>query len=167
MNTVKKIAALAIGSTTLALTAVAGTGAAQAASGPTHTSALVERGQPTRDARAPAGSPAILEFSAPFTFAKGASYGSGSTSLQFQQDGDLVLTDQNATGTWSTDTSGRGDTAVFRADGDLVVFDAAGNALWESGTAGANGATLRLGSDGSLAIYATNGQALWVTNANH
>lgn len=156
MKHVSKAIALTVGTATLGLTAIAGPAMAQAPA--PHTA------QPHHVVRT-AGAPASIEFFPPYVFRKGARFGSGRAFLSFQDDGNLVLKNQTGAVLWTSDTTGRGEYAVFGTDGDLVVYDAGNSPLWESGTAGNPGATLWLNPTGSLVIYNSSGQAIWQEGA--
>lgn len=82
---------------------------------------------------------------------------SGTYRLQFQADGNLVLTHLPSTVLWSSNSDGAGgDSARMQGDGNLVVY-AGATPLWASGTAGTAGAYLVLQNDGNLIIYTSGG----------
>jgi hypothetical protein len=85
--------------------------------------------------------------------------------LIMQNDGNLVIYDQNNHPLWSSNTGGRGYEAVFQSDGNFVVYDRGWHSVWQPqpSTAGDNGATLVLQSDGNVTIM-YQGRAVWAAN---
>ena len=76
----------------------------------------------------------------------------GRYSLVLQDDGNVVLYNQNSKALWALGTSGKTiDNLQFQSDGNLVLYGAGGVALWASGTVGAD--KLVLQGDGNLVIY--------------
>jgi hypothetical protein len=72
--------------------------------------------------------------------------------LALQNDGDLVLRDEDDTVVWSTDTHVPDSHAVFQADGNFALYSSDDETLWSSQTDGHDGAVLVLQADGTLAI---------------
>jgi hypothetical protein len=54
-------------------------------------------------------------------------------------------------------------TLDFQDDGNLVLYDGFGQPLWDAGTSGTSGAELRMQDDGNVVIYNGAGQPLWST----
>jgi hypothetical protein len=96
----------------------------------------------------------------------GASIASARATLSMQDDGNLVVTDENGTVRWSSHTEGRGYRTVFQDDGHLVVYTRDNQAAWSSGTAGHDGAVLVLQNDGDVVIQ-QDGTTLWVSGTAH
>lgn len=90
---------------------------------------------------------------------------SGQHSLLLQEDGNLVLYDQDRQPVWASGTDGQQvSDATMQADGNLVLHGPSGDAVWASDTYGNNGAYLVLQDDRNLVIYAADGSPLWATN---
>lgn len=73
--------------------------------------------------------------------------------LMFQNDGNLVLSNNNGTAIWEAGTSNRGSRAEFQNDGNLVIYDSYNRALWSTNTARRGGDKLTVQNDGNLVIY--------------
>ncbi len=97
---------------------------------------------------------------------KGTLVRTNRTRLMLQTDGDLVIIDEDETIRWRSNTSGRGDHAVFQDDGHLVVYDSGQNPLWSSGTVAHPGAVLVLAADGNVNIV-DQGAIIWSSNTAH
>lgn len=84
----------------------------------------------------------------------------------YQQDGNLVLYDENwrplwDTGTWGTDPG----YVELQGDGNLVMHNASGAILWDVGvTAGHPDDWLIVQDDGNVVIYDGDHHPLWATN---
>jgi hypothetical protein len=109
----------------------------------------------------------LLEFSAgSFRLSQGGSVSVGSFSLVMQNDGNLVLYQQNGPVVWSTGTFGQNCGASqcfadFQADGNLVVYNGS-TLLWTSRTSGNPGAALVFATQSpQLQIIAANQAVLW------
>jgi surface antigen len=88
-------------------------------------------------------------------------------TLQFQNDGNLVLTNKSGQALWATGSEGKAATLVMQADGNLVMYDSRRQPIWASNTSGNPGAFISLQNDGNLVIYQKNrAKALWSTNTN-
>ncbi|NVJ59386.1 MAG: metallophosphoesterase [Gammaproteobacteria bacterium] len=76
----------------------------------------------------------------------------GEYRLVMQQDGNLVIYNQQGQAIWSSNTVGSGaDRLVYQSDGNLVIY--AGNqAVWSSGTGGVNSTRLVIKNDGTLVM---------------
>lgn len=97
---------------------------------------------------------------ATFDLAAGESVVAGDRSLIMQQDGNLVVYDQDHKARWASVTGGEGNSARFQADGNLVVYNSGGQPLWASQTGGHQGAVLVFQADGNVVI--TSGDTvLW------
>ncbi|UOZ06952.1 DUF4241 domain-containing protein [Amycolatopsis sp. WQ 127309] len=89
---------------------------------------------------------------------------SGRATLVHQDDGNLVLYDNEGRGTvWSAGTPGRGTgCCALQPDGDFVVYDDQARAVWSTGTAGHPGAVLSVHDDG-LVLRDPAGSVVWST----
>lgn len=105
------------------------------------------------------------------TLASGASLAPGQAllsadgrfRLEYQADGDLVLTYLGVGPLWSTGTQGAPGSVSMQGDGNLVVYDAGGTPVWASGTEGNPGASLLVQADGNVVLYAPGGAPVWAT----
>jgi hypothetical protein len=90
---------------------------------------------------------------------------SGRYSLLLQEDGNLVLYDQDGQPVWASGTDGQPVSELtMQADGNLVLYASSGGALWASDTYGNDGAYLVLQDDRNLVLYAADGSPIWATN---
>ncbi|GHB68564.1 hypothetical protein GCM10010377_69280 [Streptomyces viridiviolaceus] len=96
----------------------------------------------------------------------GESIESDRARLTLQDDGNLVVADENGTVRWSSHTTGMGHKAVFQADGHLVVYTQDDRTAWSSGTAGHDGAELVLQEDGDVVIQKDD-VVLWLSGTAH
>jgi hypothetical protein len=84
--------------------------------------------------------------------------------LEFQSNGDLVLSRKVGTHSetfWTSGTAGTGaDSVSMQADGNLVIYGS-GRALWASNTDGHPGAQLEVQDDGNAIIYDVDRTPLW------
>ncbi|MFC4498076.1 MULTISPECIES: protein kinase domain-containing protein [Streptomyces] len=103
---------------------------------------------------------------ATFELATGESVVAGDRSLIMQEDGNLVVYDQDHKARWAAMTGGEGNSARFQADGNLVVYNSGGQPLWASQTNGHPGAVLVFQADGNVVIKSGD-TALWATGTNH
>lgn len=95
---------------------------------------------------------------------------SGKASLHMQQDGNLVVQDENSTPRWAAGTWwASGANAVFQTDGNLVIYRdlARTQPIWSSNTSGNSGSRLFVQDDGNVVIYSYSNQPIWFTNTNH
>jgi hypothetical protein len=91
----------------------------------------------------------------------------GRFSLVLQQDGNLVLYEQEAGPVWASATDGREvSTATMQEDGNLVLYVPTGEPVWASDTNGNSGASLVLQDDGNLVIYGADGTPVWATDTS-
>lgn len=124
-------------------------------------SATAQEPQETQESQEPRGedaAPKVIQ--ATFELATGESVGTGTRSLIIQQDGNLVIYDQDRKARWAAKTSGEGNTARFQADGNLVVYNSAGQPVWASRTNGHPGAVLVFQADGNVVIMSGD-TVLW------
>ena len=86
----------------------------------------------------------------------------GTYRLQFQNDGNLVLTNLvSGRAVWASGTvNARPGQLVMQSDGNLVITND-GIALWSSRSAGNSGAFVALQGDGNVVIYNTRGSSPW------
>ena len=85
-------------------------------------------------------------------------------TLQFQDDGNLVLYDQSANALWASGTAGSGATQVdMQMEGNLVIY-AGGTPVWATPTGSYPNAYLLVQNDGNVVIYSDVGVPLWATN---
>ncbi|WP_426478355.1 PQQ-binding-like beta-propeller repeat protein [Chryseobacterium sp. CBSDS_008] len=73
--------------------------------------------------------------------------------LIFQNDGNLVLSNNNGDPIWGTGTDNKGSRAEFQNDGNLVVYDSYNKSVWSSNTSRRGGTKLTVQNDGNLVIY--------------
>lgn len=144
--------ALALGGVALAASGVAGTAVASPAPAPAPNSA-----------RVPATNQDIYPVK---TFFGGDGVRSDRARLIFQQDGNLVVYDENGVPRWASHTVGSGHSAVFQQDGNFVVYTDQDRAVWASNTNG-RGSRLSIQDDGNVVIYDSAGNAVWSTNTQH
>jgi hypothetical protein len=118
----------------------------------------------TAEARAPEGPVAIGDRMLP-----GQTLGrqsltspSGRTTLVHQDDGNLVIYDNDGRGAvWSSGTQGRYTArCVLHPDGDLALYDRRGHVVWSTDTAGHPESFLTVEDDG-IALRAPDGTVLW------
>ncbi|MEU3616398.1 protein kinase [Streptomyces sp. NPDC006872] len=95
---------------------------------------------------------ALKVVQATFELATGESVGTSARSLIMQEDGNLVVYDQDHKARWAAMTGGEGNSARFQADGNLVVYNSGGQPLWASQTNGHQGAVLVFQADGNVVI---------------
>lgn len=85
--------------------------------------------------------------------------------LVFQQDGNLVVYDQNSSAQWAARTDGKGWTCAFQGDGNLVVYDSDGNPEWASNSDGHPNAQLVVQGDGNVVVY-DGTDAVWASGTD-
>ncbi|MDI2590010.1 putidacin L1 family lectin-like bacteriocin [Pseudomonas sp. 681] len=82
-------------------------------------------------------------------------YVSGGTTLIFQSDGNLVVSNGPLGVLWASWTQNKGATrAVMQTDGNFVIYNASNVPLWQTGTAGQPNAYARIQTNGSFSIAA-------------
>jgi hypothetical protein len=87
-------------------------------------------------------------------------------TLVFQNDGNLVVYDENKAPRWASNTQFQGKRCVFEQDGDLVVYDDKGEKRFRSQTNG-RGATLWIQSNGDVAVRDKDLVPIWRTSTDH
>ncbi|MFE2185556.1 hypothetical protein [Streptomyces sp. NPDC059455] len=97
---------------------------------------------------------------ATFELATGESVVAGTRSLIMQEDGSLVVHDQDHKPRWAAMTKGEGNSARFQADRNLVVYNSEGQHLWSSRTNGHPGAVLVFQADGN-GVIKSGDAVLW------
>jgi outer membrane protein assembly factor BamB len=89
----------------------------------------------------------------------------GQYSLVVQDDGNLVLYDQDGQAVWAAGTDGREvASATMQDDGNLVLYSANNEAVWASDTYGNERAYLVVQDDRNVVIYSADGTSIWATN---
>lgn len=134
--------------------------AAPATAGKTPSASTEQPQQPQESQKSQDGDAAPKVVQALLELATGESVGTGARSLIIQQDGNLVIYDQDRKARWAAMTSGEGNTARFQADGNLVVYNSGGQPVWASQTNGHPGAVLVFQADGNVVIT-SGGTVLW------
>lgn len=86
------------------------------------------------------------------------------TSLDLQQDGNLVvyrdgIAKWQAEGAWPN-----GRRVAMEADGNFVLYGEDNRKIWESKTLGNPGSFLAVQDDGNVVIYKPGGIPIWHTN---
>ncbi|MGW1780011.1 protein kinase domain-containing protein [Streptomyces sp. NPDC002143] len=109
---------------------------------------------------------AIKVVQATFELPTGESVVAGARSLIMQQDGNLVVYDQDHKPRWAAMTGGEGNSARFQADGNLVVYNSAGQPVWASRTNGHPGAVLVFQADGNMVIKSAD-TVLWAAGTEN
>ncbi|AGP59529.1 hypothetical protein [Streptomyces rapamycinicus] len=95
---------------------------------------------------------ALKVIEATFELPTGKSVVAGARSLIMQEDGNLVVHDQDRKPRWAAMTKGENNSARFQTDGNLVVYSSEGQHLWFSRTNGHPGAVLVFQADGNVVI---------------
>lgn len=100
--------------------------------------------------------------SAPSTLTRGQFWSTNRISMVMQEDGNLVVYDENGKATWASMTFGEHHSARFQEEGNLVVYNGADRPVWASQTHGHPGAKLVLRRNGEV-VVADRGTVLWST----
>ena len=89
----------------------------------------------------------------------------GRFHFYYQNDGNLVLYDENWSPLWASNTGGTTTgRVIMQADGNLVIYNASNVAVWASNTSNNNGAFLVVQSDGVALIFTYDGSYIpWGT----
>lgn len=89
----------------------------------------------------------------------------GKYRLVFQEDGNLVLYNNQDDAMWNSGTSNQGgQIAKLQEDGNFVIYAEGGRLLWNTDTDGLSISNLLLQNDGNLVLYGSNGEDhLWQT----
>ena len=86
---------------------------------------------------------------------------SGRHRLVHQDDGNVVLYDDQGRALWQTGTAGTPtDRLIFQGDGNLVLYGDDGSPLWQTGTHG-RGDVLVVQDDTNVVVYAADGTPVW------
>jgi hypothetical protein len=88
------------------------------------------------------------------------------TKLIMQQDGNLVVYDENGTARWASGTFGTGLWAVFQETGNIVIYDRESKPVWTSGEPDHQSAVLWLQEDGNVVIQ-EGSEVLWQSGTAH
>jgi len=95
----------------------------------------------------------------------------GRFRLYMQDDGNLVLSQKDASGNfsialWTTQTNGipAANLLEMQDDGDLVIYSFGGARVWSSGTSGKPGLHLKLYNNGNMKLYDGSYGTVWQTN---
>ncbi|MGW0565372.1 Dyp-type peroxidase [Streptomyces sp. NPDC003016] len=108
------------------------------------------------------------EISAVSTFDIGDTVDAGRAKLVLQDDGRLVVFDENEDPRWaSKNPATKGARAVFQEDGNLVIYTPDNQPVWASVTDGNPGARLVVQADGNVVIYDSRGTPVWHTKTQH
>jgi hypothetical protein len=89
-------------------------------------------------------------------------------TLEFQLDGNLVLTkrDNQRKVLWASGTSGRGAKLSVQSDGNVSIYDRSNQPIWATNTDRNPGAFLSLQNDGNLVVYTPNRRQIFATNTS-
>ncbi|MGW4227740.1 hypothetical protein ACWEF9_00375 [Streptomyces sp. NPDC004980] len=79
-----------------------------------------------------------------------------------QNDGNLVVYNEDGHAIWAAMTFGERHSATFQADGNLVIHNADDRPIWGAGSFGHPGAKLVLREDGKVVVV-DGGTVLWST----
>lgn len=86
----------------------------------------------------------------------------GKYMLLYQEDGDLVLYDEEGKALWSSKTKGQPAWRTYmQPDGNFVVYKGFHKPIWASNTENNPNSELVLGDDGGLAIFDIKGNKIW------
>ncbi|MEU1891763.1 Dyp-type peroxidase [Streptomyces pristinaespiralis] len=108
------------------------------------------------------------EISAVSTFDIGDIVDAGRVKLLFQDDGKLVVFDENDDPRWASNNPATpGARAVFQEDGNFVIYTPDNQPVWASATDGNPGAVLSVQADGNVVIYNSKGAPVWHTKSRH
>ncbi|MER5429145.1 protein kinase [Streptomyces sp. NPDC002588] len=146
-----------------AASATAGKTPSASAQEPQETEQSQEAGN-SPEAQQPDAELKVIE--ATFELATGESVVAGDRSLIMQQDGNLVIYDENHKARWAAMTRGEGNSARFQTDGNLVVYNSGGQPLWSSRTNGHQGAVLVFQADGNVLIKSGD-TVLWAAGTEN
>ncbi|ALC22512.1 Dyp-type peroxidase [Streptomyces pristinaespiralis] len=108
------------------------------------------------------------EISAVSTFDIGDIVDAGRAKLLLQDDGKLVVFDENDDPRWASNNPATpGARAVFQEDGNFVIYTPDNQPVWASATDGNPGAVLSVQADGNVVIYNSKGAPVWHTKSRH
>ncbi|MFG3408432.1 Dyp-type peroxidase [Streptomyces sp. NPDC048142] len=106
--------------------------------------------------------------SAVSTFLLMDSVDAGKARLVLQDDGRLVVFDEDESPRWASNNPATPDArAVFQEDGNLVIYTPDNQPVWASGTADNPGAVLVVQADGNVVIYDSENAPIWSTRTQH
>ncbi|NBM19049.1 mannose-binding protein [Streptomyces sp. GC420] len=114
----------------------------------------------TEQPRTPAWTSTVV--SATSVLSVGRSWSTNRIRMVMQEDGNLVVYNENNNATWASMTFGTGHTARFQADGNLVIHNADDRPIWAAGSYGHEGAKLVLRKDGKVVVM-DGGTVVWST----
>ncbi|MFE7000414.1 mannose-binding protein [Streptomyces griseus] len=100
--------------------------------------------------------------SAPSSIGVGQSWATNRIRMTMQQDGNLVVYNEQNKPVWAAMTFGENHRAIFQPDGNLVVHNGDDRAIWASKTHDFGGARMVLRPDGKVVIV-HNGRVVWST----
>ncbi|SCE59974.1 mannose-binding protein, partial [Streptomyces sp. OspMP-M43] len=92
----------------------------------------------------------------------GQSWATNRIRMTMQQDGNLVVYNEQNKPIWAAMTFGENHRAIFQPDGNLVVHNGDDRAIWASKTHDFGGARMVLRPDGKVVIV-HNGRVVWST----
>jgi hypothetical protein len=108
------------------------------------------------------------EISAVSTFDIGDVVDAGKAKLMLQDDGKLVVFDENDDPRWASNNPATpGARAVFQEDGNFVIYTPDNRPVWASATDGNPGAFLAVQADGNVVIYNSKGGPVWHSRTQH
>ncbi|WP_405506688.1 mannose-binding protein [Streptomyces cyaneofuscatus] len=92
----------------------------------------------------------------------GQSWATNRIRMTMQQDGNLVVYNEQNKPIWAAMTFGENHRAIFQPDGNLVIHNGDDRAIWASKTHDFGGAQMVLRSDAKVVIV-HNGRVVWST----
>lgn len=92
----------------------------------------------------------------------GQSWATNRIRMTMQQDGNLVVYNEQNKPVWAAMTFGENHRAIFQPDGNLVIHNGDDRAIWASKTHDFGGAQMVLRPDGKVVIV-HNGRVVWST----
>jgi hypothetical protein len=110
--------------------------------------------------------PRNLSVNAPHKLAVGEFLENTNRKLIMQEDGNLVVYDENGKARWASRTSGENYTAEFQQDGNLVIYTAERKPVWASNTSGHENSVLLFLENGNVTIQ-HGADVLWQTGTDH
>ncbi|MGW1719424.1 protein kinase domain-containing protein [Streptomyces sp. NPDC002156] len=130
------------------------------------TSATASKTPPASPPESLAPDTALKVIEATYELAAGESVVAGARTLAMQEDGNLVISDEDGTALWATSTKGEGNSTRFQTDGNLVVYTSGGEPLWSSRSNGNPGAILVFQADGNVLIRSDD-TVLWAAGTEN
>ncbi|MBK5993134.1 mannose-binding protein, partial [Streptomyces sp. MBT58] len=92
----------------------------------------------------------------------GQSWATNRIRMTMQQDGNLVVYNEQNKPIWAAMTFGQNHRAIFQPDGNLVIHNGDDRAIWASKTHDFGGAQMVLRPDAKVVIV-HNGRVVWST----